>query len=105
MRAEVARIQRESVALPELDRVKTRALAAEVYARDSLFYQAMKLGRVESIGIGWQEAEAFTERLQAITAEQVQQVARKYLVDQNLTVARLRPQQVTDSDSARGHAF
>jgi zinc protease len=105
LREEVARIQREPVSPRELERVKARAVAEEVYARDSLFYQAMKLGRVETVGIGWQEAEMFMERVNAITAAQVQEVAREYLVNENLTVALLRPQRLTGSAGEAGDAL
>jgi zinc protease len=34
----------------------------------------------------------YVERIQAVTPEQIREVARKYLVDERLTVATLEPQ-------------
>ena len=67
-------------------------MAGEVYKRDSVFYQAMQIGQLESIGLGYQAIPVMLEKLQAVTAEQVQQVAREFLQDDNLTVATLDPQ-------------
>ncbi len=56
-----------------------------------MFYQAMKIGIAETTGIGWEEQSRYVERIQAITPEQIQQVARKYLIPKTLTIARLTP--------------
>ena len=56
-----------------------------------MFYQAMKIGIAETTGIGWEEQSRYVERIQAITLEQIQQVARKYLIPKTLTIARLTP--------------
>ncbi len=76
----------------ELKRVKAQVMAGEVYKRDSVFYQAMQIGQLESIGLGYQAIPVMLEKLQAVTAEQVQQVAKEFLKDDNLTVAVLDPQ-------------
>jgi zinc protease len=57
-----------------------------------VFYQAMQIGQMESIGLGYQAIPVMLKKLQAVTAEQVQQVAKEYLQDDNLTVAVLDPQ-------------
>jgi len=63
-----------------------------------MFYQAMKIGIAETVGIGWQIEDQYVELIQAVTAEQIQQVARKYFTPQTLTVATLKPltQQAAD---------
>jgi len=66
-------------------------IAAKVYERDSVFYQAMQIGTLETVGLDWRLADEYVERLKAVTAEQVRAVARKYLVDDHLTVAVLEP--------------
>jgi zinc protease len=62
-----------------------------VYARDSVYYQAMRLGQLATIGLDLRLPERYVACVQAVTAEQVQAVARKYLLDTNLTVAVLDP--------------
>jgi len=89
--AEVARLRDQRVTEEELRRVKTQVVASDVYARDSVHYQAMRYGEYVSIGLDWRDAEHYVERIQAVTAEQVQEVARRYFTDANLTVAILDP--------------
>ena len=92
LRAEVALLVKEGVSADELKRAKAQVMAGEVYKRDSVFYQAMQIGQLESIGLGYQAIPVMLEKLQAVTAEQVQQVAQEFLQDDNLTVAVLDPQ-------------
>jgi zinc protease len=51
----------------------------------------MKIGQLEAAGLDWRLADEYVERVNAVTAEQVQAVARKYLVEEYLTVAVLEP--------------
>ena len=89
---QVARLRREPVSAEELERVKAQVVAANVFEKDSVFYQAMELGRLETVGLGWQRADQYVDKVQAVTAEQVRSVAEKYLVETALTVAVLDPQ-------------
>lgn len=91
LRREVERVQREGVSAEELERVKAQVLAAQVFQQDSLFFQAREIGAWESAGLGHQARGLRIERLRAVTPEQVQAVARRYLVDDRLTLARLEP--------------
>ena len=91
LRAEVARLREELVSPEELARVVAQVAAADVYQQDSLFYQGMRLGILETVGLGWSKLDDYVPRIQAVTPEQVREVARKYLVDDRLTVATLEP--------------
>jgi zinc protease len=92
LRQEIALLVKDGVSEEELKRVKAQVMAGEVYKRDSVFYQAMQIGQMESIGLGYKAIPLMLEKLQAVTAEQVQQVAKEFLQDDNLTVAVLDPQ-------------
>ena len=92
IREQIEKIKRDGVTEEELQRVKAQVIAAQVYQRDSMFYQAMLIGEVETAGLPLNTLETRLEKLKAVTAGQVQEVARKYLVDDRLTVAVLDPQ-------------
>lgn len=92
IRAQIRRAQDEPVAPAELERVKAQVAASNVYARDSVFYQAMQMGMLETVGLDWRLLDHYVERVRAVTAEQVQTVAKKYLTDTNMTVTVLEPQ-------------
>ncbi len=96
LRKEIALLVQDGVNGDELQRVKAQVMAGEVYKRDSVFYRAMQIGQLESIGLGYQTIPLMLEKIQAVTAEQVQQVAKEILVDDALTVAVLDPQPLSD---------
>ncbi len=84
----------------ELDRVKARIIAEDVYQRDSMFYSAMRLGILETVGLGHQRLDEYIPGVRAVTAEQVQAVARKYLRAERRTVGHLLPQQEAAANAA-----
>ncbi|HSH29115.1 MAG TPA: pitrilysin family protein, partial [Thiohalobacter sp.] len=104
LRGQIQRLRSEPVAAAELERVKAQVVAGRVYEEDSIFYQAMKIGQLESIGLDWRVGEQYVARIQAITAEQLQAVARKYLVEDRLTIARLDPLPMDAEARARARA-
>ncbi len=91
LRKEIERLKLEPIAPAELARVKAQVVAGKIYEQDSPFYQAMQMGTLETVGLGWQRMQEYSDRIQAITAEQLQKVARKYLIDERLTIAELVP--------------
>ncbi len=98
LKEQVYQLQREKVSAEELQRVKAQVLANAVYERDSNFYQAMQLGMTETVGLGWQKVDEYVEKINQISAEQVRQVARKYLQEDRLSIAYLAPQPIKSSN-------
>ncbi|MDX1811566.1 MAG: insulinase family protein, partial [Gammaproteobacteria bacterium] len=97
IKEQVKIIQSEPVTDEELARVKAQVVASKVYEKDSIFYQAMSIGMLETIGLDWMVGEQYVDKIKAVTKEQIQTVANKYLVDDNLTVAVLDPQPIDNS--------
>ncbi len=97
---EVEDLKKNMVSTEELQRVKAQVISSAVYEQDSMFYQAMKIGIAETTGIGWQEQSRYVERVQAITSEQIHEVAKKYLIPKTLTIARLTPMEKQQQDNA-----
>ena len=91
IRGEIKRLKDELASRDELARVKAQVIAGEVYQKDSVFYQAMQIGSLETIGLDWRLGEQYVDKIKQVTAEQVREVARKYLIDDHLTVAVLEP--------------
>jgi zinc protease len=92
--AEIEKIKKEGVTQAELDRVKAAVIAADVYERDSMFYQGMQIGQLDTMGYNWRLSNTYSDQLKAVTSEQIQAVAKKYLVKENMTVATLDPQPI-----------
>jgi zinc protease len=101
LRQQVQKLRDDLVSEDELKRVKAQVVAGDVYQRDSVFYQAMQIGSLESVGLGWQLGDQYVDHVKAVTAEQVRDVARKYLTDDHLTVAVLDPLPISDEERMR----
>ena len=96
LRREMARVISDGVTEEELNRAKAQAIAANVFQRDSMFYQARVIGTLETAGISHKSIETQLRKLREITSEQVREVARKYFTDDALTIAYLDPQPVKE---------
>ena len=98
---QIERLKTEKVTDEELQRVKAQVVAQDVYGRDSTFYQAMRIGMLETIGLNHRQIDTYVKKINAITAEQVQEVARRYLIPTNLTVAVLDPLPINSHSKPR----
>lgn len=104
LREEIARLRTDLVAEEELDRVRTQVIASKVFELDSVFYQAMEIGMLETIGLDWRLLDQYVEKLKQVTPEQVRTVAQRYLQDDNLTVTQLDPQPMENGKQVRRSA-
>ncbi len=91
LQREITRLQSEPPSELELQRAKNQVEASRIFEQDSNFRHAMLLGQSESIGAGWQRVDQFLDRIRAVTAKDVQRVAKQYLISDNRTVGLLIP--------------
>jgi len=103
IRTEINKIVQSGITPEELARVKAQVVASRTYQLDSTFAQAMQIGRLESVGLSHRDADIMLERLQTVTAEQVKDVAKKYMIDDSLTVAVLDPQPLMETSSLQNN--
>ncbi len=96
---EVEILKTELVSEAELKRVKAQVIAGEVFERDSIEHMATLLGSLESVGLGHQYIDQYVPGVLAVSAKQIQEVAKKYLIEDHLTVAELIPQAIGDEDT------
>ncbi len=101
LREQIRVLVEQGVSDDELRRVKAQVTASQVYARDSVYYQAMRIGMLQTVGLPFDSSDLQVKKLQEVTAGEVREVARKYLVDGNLTVAVLDPQPLDGSKRSR----
>jgi zinc protease len=92
IRKALEELKQKGILESELKRIKVRILSEQIYKRDSIFGQAMEIGSNEMAGFSWKDIDYMLEKMQSITPAQVQAVAKKYLVDEGLTIAVLDPQ-------------
>ncbi|MDR0234391.1 MAG: insulinase family protein [Zoogloeaceae bacterium] len=91
LREEIADIAERGVSEDELKRAKAQLIASRVYARDSVFGQAMEIGSMEVLGFSHRVIDAINDRLEKVSAEDIRAAARKWFADDTLTVGVLEP--------------
>jgi zinc protease len=87
---EVERLQKEPVGKQELEKAVNQLEASFIFAQDSLFYQAMLLARYE-IALSWKTIDDYLPSIRKVSPEDIQRVAKKYLIPDNRTVGILIP--------------
>ncbi|GAB4444844.1 MAG: hypothetical protein Kow00120_14700 [Anaerolineae bacterium] len=89
--AEIDRIAREPVSAEELAKAKKQAKALFAYTSESITNQAIWLGmsHIVSGGVAW--FETYLDRLLAVSAEDVQDVAQRYLKPSRRTMGWFVP--------------
>lgn len=92
MANEIAKLLADGVTETEVKRAKVRMQAAAVFARDSLGAGAQVLGSALSTGQTVEDIEAWPERIEAVTIEQINAAARAVLVENGSVTALLLPE-------------
>ncbi|MFI4918977.1 MAG: M16 family metallopeptidase [Legionellales bacterium] len=87
---ELDNLKKIRVDAKELQRIKNTIIAQKTFEKDSIFSQAMELGLLETVGIGWKNTNHYTNAINSITPEQIQQTAQRYFQTNNSTEAVLR---------------
>jgi zinc protease len=82
---EIARVRDKGIAPDELDKAKNQLAAGFVFGLQTVDGVAQALGRARYVEGDWRRFVQGADRYLAVTADDVQRVARKYLVDTNLT--------------------
>ena len=84
--AELARLQNEPVPADELAKVKNQIVAESYRNLESPFYLLLQLLFYDGWG-NWKYLNQWSEKTLAVTAEDVQRVAKQYFTTENRTVA------------------
>ena len=89
--AEIARIIKDGVSEEELSRAKKTMVADAVYAQDSQQSQARLYGSVLSIGGSIEQILEWPERIKSVTAQQVVDAAKAFLLVERSVTGQLIP--------------
>lgn len=82
---EVRKLQSEKISSAQLNHQINKSLSSWYAARETRSSQARIFSLYEAFGIGWENADTYIARLERVTPDQIQDVAKKYL--QNFSFA------------------
>jgi zinc protease len=83
-------VKAELISDRELQKAKNQIESAFIYAQDSIFGQAMKIGYYEAVG-GWRLMDGYLDGIRKVSREDIQRVAKAYLDRDRRTVGILLP--------------
>jgi zinc protease len=87
---ELDRLRDEAIEASELERAKRQVESQFVYSSEGVTNQAYWLGQWEIVDT-WRRAGSLPAEIRAVSVDDVQRVAREYLVPERRTVGRLDP--------------
>ena len=90
--AEIDKLAQTLVSDDELKRAKMNLVSGYIYEKDSTSQQAMLLGKLKTLDLNIDMMDNFESKIQSITAEEVQTVAKEFLTDKRQTIAWLIPE-------------
>jgi zinc protease len=88
---DVAGIVKDGVTEDELAKAKNRFLKSAIFARDDQFGMAQLYGAGLATGLTVKDVQEWPDRIRAVTAKQVQDVAARYLNDDHSVTSYLLP--------------
>ncbi len=95
---EVEKIKNTPPSEKEMQKVKNRVEAEYIMDQDSISSQARMMGLCEMIG-DWRLKDRYPEGIRKVTAEDVQRVAKKYLIEDKRNVGILIPLKKTKNEN------
>ncbi len=84
--AEIEKLKNEAVPAAELQKVKNQFAASNFRRLKSNFFLLVQLGYYEGLGT-WEEINDAPKKIDAVTADDLQRVAKTYFTDKNRSVA------------------
>jgi len=84
---QIKNLKRKTPSAKELAKIRAQIVADMIYQQDSLESQAYIAGMLESIGLSWRDFDQIVKEFSNVSALDVQNAVRKYLVKERSTTA------------------
>ncbi len=92
LNAEIEKIKQEPVSEKELEKARNQTEASFIMGQDSVFYQAMLMGKLETTGAGAKHyLDTYIDEIRKVTVDDIMRVAKKYFREDNRTIGILVP--------------
>lgn len=88
--AVLEKVKSELISERELQKAKNQIESTFIFAQDSIFGQAMKIGYYEAVG-GWRLMDSYIDGIRRVAREDIRRVAKQYLDHDRRTVGIMVP--------------
>ncbi len=96
---EINNLQTKPISEAELKKIKIQIIADRIYLQDSIDSQGMLIGSLATVNLPYSEFDNYQKQIEKLTPAQIKAVAKKYLIEDNLTIGILLPQQISGDKS------
>lgn len=98
----IAKLKQDTVSAENLERAKTQLVAQAIYAQDSQATLARWYGAALTVGLTVNDIRSWPDRVRAVTAEQVREAARTWLVPNRSVTGYLIKDTTPQNTTAKG---
>jgi zinc protease len=98
----IAKLKQDTVSAENLERAKTQLVAQAIYAQDSQATLARWYGAALTVGLTVNDLRSWPDRVRAVTAEQVREAARTWLVPNRSVTGYLIKDTTPQNTTAKG---
>jgi zinc protease len=102
--AQIARIIKDGVTEDELEKARNRFLKSVIFARDSQAGMARIYGSTLSTGQTIRDIQEWPDRIRKVKVQDIQDVAKRYLVDSRSVTSYLMPEDGKPDEKVRAEA-
>jgi zinc protease len=102
LRAEIKKLQDAPVSAAELEKAKNQVIAGQLRQRETVLGKSQALGNAAVLLGDPKKVNTELDELQAVTAADVQRVAKKYFTDENRYVFIYLPESARPASSTKG---
>ena len=81
----------DTIRQEELESAKARIKSDNVFKFDSVFYQAMQVGMLETKNISWRNLDSYYKISETITLSEVMSAGKSYITENKHLITVLRP--------------
>jgi zinc protease len=82
---------KNEVSIEELNLAKAKEKSSFIYQRDGAYDEGMQIGYFEALSGDWTTYTTWLDKINAVTVDQIKEVAKKYFVSSNKTAVSLLP--------------
>ena len=84
-------IKKDNLSISEMNGIKSRVVASNIYKFDSVFYQAMQIGMLETKNLDWRLLDNYVANIMNVTYDDLKRVSKKYILENKFLVSTIMP--------------
>ena len=85
-------IKKDNLSISEMNGIKSRVVASNIYKFDSVFYQVMQVGMLETKNYNWELLDSYIMDINSINESDLKNVIKKIIKNKKYLYSLIEPQ-------------